>query len=83
VTTSAAPAAAFDAWALEAIQRGDLDTLANFRTLAPGMPYTHPTADHFLPLFMALGAGDGRTGKLVDGVDGYAVGFSRRSFALY
>ncbi|MGC3905971.1 hypothetical protein ACYB2S_00005 [Corynebacterium variabile] len=38
MTTSAAPAAAFDAWALEAIQRGDLDTLANFRTLAPGMP---------------------------------------------
>jgi 4,5-DOPA dioxygenase extradiol len=83
VTTSPAPAAAFDAWALEAIQRGDLDTLASFRTLTPGMPYAHPTADHFLPLFIALGVVDGRTDKLVDGMDGYAVGFSRRSFALY
>jgi 4,5-DOPA dioxygenase extradiol len=83
VTTSPAPAAAFDAWALEAIQRGDLDTLASFRTLTPGMPYAHPTADHFLPLFIALGAVDGRTDKLIDGMDGYAVGFSRRSFALY
>lgn len=73
----------FDAWALDAVQRGDLDTLANFRTLAPGMPYAHPTPDHFLPLFITLGAVDGRTDRLVDGVDGYAVGFSRRSFALY
>lgn len=65
------------------MRRGDLDTLADFRTKAPGMPYAHPAPDHFLPLFIALGAVDGRTDRLADGVDGYSVGLSRRVFALY
>src|ERR1019366_1003181 len=31
----------FDAWASEALARGDVDELAGFRTRAPGMPYAH------------------------------------------
>ena len=34
----------FDAWATDALVRGDLDELAAFRSRAPGMPYAHPTA---------------------------------------
>src|SRR6187401_2454680 len=46
----------FDAWASEAIARGDVDELAAFATRAPGMPYAHPTVEHFAPLFVTLGA---------------------------
>src|SRR5690606_5926760 len=33
----------FDAWAGEALARGDVDELAAYRSKAPGMPYAHPT----------------------------------------
>jgi 4,5-DOPA dioxygenase extradiol len=40
------------------VRRGDLDELSNFRKAAPGMPYAHPTTEHFTPIFVALGAVD-------------------------
>jgi 4,5-DOPA dioxygenase extradiol len=43
----------FDAWAADALARGDVDELAWFRNAAPGMPYAHPTVEHFTPLFVA------------------------------
>lgn len=46
----------FDTWAAEALSRGDLDALVNFKERAPGMPYAHPTVEHFTPLFITLGA---------------------------
>ena len=46
----------FDAWAGEAMARGDVDALASYRHLAPGMPYAHPTVEHYTPLFVTLGA---------------------------
>ena len=46
----------FDAWAAERFSAGDLDGLIDFRNKAPGMPYAHPTIEHFAPLFVALGA---------------------------
>lgn len=48
----------FDLWAAEALDRGDLDTLSSYRQSAPGMPYAHPTVEHCIPLFIALGAAD-------------------------
>ena len=45
----------FDSWAAEALARGDLDTLFAFREKAPGMPFAHPTVEHFAPLFVTLG----------------------------
>ena len=46
----------FDAWAAERLSAGDVDALIDFRAKAPGMPYAHPTIEHFAPLFVALGA---------------------------
>ena len=46
----------FDAWAADALDRGDIDELIDFRSRAPGMPYAHPTTEHFAPLFVTLGA---------------------------
>ena len=48
----------FDAWASERFAAGDLDALIDFRAKAPGMPYAHPTIEHFAPLFVALGASE-------------------------
>jgi 4,5-DOPA dioxygenase extradiol len=71
----------FDAWAWEAIEAGDVDTLASFRQVAPGMPYSHPTVEHFTPLFVTLGAArDLGTARTV--IDGTMLGLSRRSVEL-
>jgi 4,5-DOPA dioxygenase extradiol len=70
----------FDAWAADALARGDVSELARFRTAAPGMPYAHPTVEHFTPLFVTLGAATDPTAPVETTLDGYSVGFSRRSF---
>jgi 4,5-DOPA dioxygenase extradiol len=66
----------FDAWAAAALDTLDLDALAGFRA-APGGRYAHPTTEHFVPLFVALGAGDGA--RPVTTIDGYFLGLSKRS----
>jgi 4,5-DOPA dioxygenase extradiol len=50
LTRGAVPAwsAEFDAWAADALGRGDIDELAAYATRAPGMPYAHPTPDHYI-----------------------------------
>jgi 4,5-DOPA dioxygenase extradiol len=47
---------AFDEWADAALGRGDVDTLADYLSKAPGATIAHPTADHFVPLLLTLGA---------------------------
>jgi 4,5-DOPA dioxygenase extradiol len=72
----------FDAWASERLAAGDLDSLIDFHANAPGMPYAHPTIEHFSPLFVALGAsGDpGQSPRQV--IDGYWMGLAKRSIEL-
>ncbi|MEM7771547.1 MAG: class III extradiol ring-cleavage dioxygenase [Cyanobacteria bacterium P01_A01_bin.37] len=48
---------AFDDWLAEAIALHDVQRLLNYRTLAPYAAQNHPTEEHLLPLFVALGAG--------------------------
>jgi 4,5-DOPA dioxygenase extradiol len=70
----------FDDWAAEALARGDVDELAGFRANAPGMPYAHPTVEHFTPLFVTLGAATDPEAPITTAIDGYAMGLSKRSF---
>ena len=70
----------FDRWAAEALERGDLDALFDFRTKAPGMPYAHPTVEHFAPLFVTLGAAAKPDQAPTTRIEGYAYGLSKRSF---
>jgi 4,5-DOPA dioxygenase extradiol len=69
----------FDQWAAEALARKDVDTLLDFRHTAPAAALAHPTVDHFIPLFITLGA------SLEDGADsttrieGYWKANSKRS----
>jgi 4,5-DOPA dioxygenase extradiol len=70
----------FDAWAADALARGDVDELAAWRHRAPGMPHAHPTADHYTPLFVTLGAATRPDQAVQTTIDGYIMGFSKRSF---
>lgn len=47
---------AFSRWVEAAIERGDMPALLDYRQQAPHAVRAHPTEDHFLPLFFALGA---------------------------
>ena len=46
----------FSRWIEETLLRGDLAALLDYRRRAPHAARAHPTDDHFLPLFFALGA---------------------------
>ncbi|GGK00356.1 dioxygenase [Pilimelia anulata] len=72
----------FDAWAADALARGDVDELAAYADRAPGMPYAHPTVEHYLPLFVTLGAATDPTAPVTTAVQGYMMGLSKRSFAI-
>jgi 4,5-DOPA dioxygenase extradiol len=53
----AAPyAGEFAEWVRERLEAHDLDTLADYRSRSPHGARAHPTDEHFLPLFVALGA---------------------------
>lgn len=48
--------AEFSAWMDERIETADLDALLDYRARAPHAAEQHPTEEHLLPLFVALGA---------------------------
>jgi 4,5-DOPA dioxygenase extradiol len=71
----------FDAWAREALLSKDVETLSDFHR-APGMPYAHPTVEHFTPLFVTLGASDFERSPVEMVIEGDAMGLSKRSFQV-
>ena len=48
----------FSQWLSSTLQRGDIEALLNYRQLAPYAKENHPTEEHLLPLFTALGTGN-------------------------
>jgi 4,5-DOPA dioxygenase extradiol len=50
---------AFADWMSDAIEQGRVADLIAYRRLAPHAARNHPTEEHLLPLFVALGAGEG------------------------
>lgn len=72
----------FDAWAAAALDQGDVDELAHFRTRAPGVRYAHPTVEHFTPLFVTLGAATDPESPVKTAIDGFAIGLAKRSFEV-
>ncbi|OUM99584.1 MAG: dioxygenase [Paenibacillaceae bacterium ZCTH02-B3] len=49
----------FDEWLIGKITGGDLETLFQYETLAPHARLAVPRPEHFVPLFLALGSGNG------------------------
>lgn len=46
----------FSEWCGERLAKGDLESLLDYRHRAPDAARAHPTEEHLLPLFVALGA---------------------------
>jgi 4,5-DOPA dioxygenase extradiol len=62
----------FQDWVSACIEAHDLERLADYRRLSPGGVRAHPTEEHFLPLFVALGAARAgyRAERFIDHVEG-------------
>lgn len=54
-------AQAFDDWMAAQLATGDAEALCDYRRRAPHAAHAHPTDEHLLPLFAALGAGGAAT----------------------
>ena len=65
----------------QAIYAVDVDELARYRQ-APGMPYAHPTVEHFTPVFVALGAATDPSRSPKTTITGNFYGLSKRSFEV-
>jgi 4,5-DOPA dioxygenase extradiol len=72
----------FDSWAGEALARGDVDALASYQSQAPGMPYAHPTVEHYTPLFVTLGASTDPETPGRQLFEGFWMGLSKRSLQV-
>jgi 4,5-DOPA dioxygenase extradiol len=61
----------FQEWVKQKIEARDLDGLADYRSLTPHGARAHPTDEHFLPLFVALGAApeDYRPERIFDDIE--------------
>jgi 4,5-DOPA dioxygenase extradiol len=61
----------FQDWVKERIEKADIDTLADYRSRSPQGVRAHPTDEHFLPLFVALGAAgpDAKAERVYDAID--------------
>lgn len=55
----------FDDWIISKINENDLKSLYNYKKLAPYANLAIPTADHFVPLFIALGSSLELTPKII------------------
>jgi 4,5-DOPA dioxygenase extradiol len=54
----------FAEWMSSALKERRIDDLLNYRTRAPEAAHNHPTEEHLLPLYVALGAGADRISHL-------------------
>jgi len=61
----------FQAWVLEKLKTGDVESLIDYRSRSPHGVRAHPTDEHFLPLFFALGAAPGKAKpeRVYDAID--------------
>ena len=68
-------AAEFQSWVDAAIQAHDFDALVDYRNRSPQGARAHPTDEHFLPLFFALGAAARgyRAERIYDGIESGAL----------
>ena len=64
----------FDAWAAEVLARQDVDTLLDYRRLAPGVRMALPTHEHFVPVIAAAASAVEEPGPVSVPITGYTVG---------
>jgi 4,5-DOPA dioxygenase extradiol len=67
----AAYAREFQDWVKDKLEKKDVETLVDYRSRTPHGVRAHPTEEHFLPLFFALGAAAGKAKpeRVYDAID--------------
>jgi 4,5-DOPA dioxygenase extradiol len=78
----AAYAEKFQSWVFDRLVAGEVDALTGYRTGAPDASRAHPTEEHFLPLFVALGAAGANAvpERVYDGFEGAALAMDAYRF---
>jgi len=71
----------FDAWAADALERVDVDALADFQARAPAVALALPTWEHYAPVIVAAVAAAERPGPVAFPITGFWMDtpFTRRS----
>jgi 4,5-DOPA dioxygenase extradiol len=61
----------FQEWVKHKLEQRDIDSLVDYRSRSPHGVRAHPTDEHFLPLFFALGAASGKSKpeRVYDAID--------------
>jgi len=73
-------AAAFAEWMADKTAQGADDELADYRKRAPNAERAHPTEDHLVPFFVALGAGGAPARRMNLGFDMGSLGMDCYAF---
>jgi 4,5-DOPA dioxygenase extradiol len=82
-TENAPYAVDFQRWVFDHLAAHDVDALTRYRQDAPDAVRAHPTEEHFMPLFVALGAAgaDANVERVFDGFEGHALAMDAYRFA--
>jgi 4,5-DOPA dioxygenase extradiol len=73
-------ASAFNDWMAGRVADGDGEALADYRRLAPEAARSHPTEEHLMPFFVALGAGGFPARRIALGFDMGSLGMDCYAF---
>ena len=73
---------AFNEWLAEALLARRMDDLVSYRSKAPHAVRNHPTDEHLIPIFVALGAGDpgGATERLHNSISSGVISMDAYRF---
>jgi len=58
----------FRDWVVDKLENSQIEELLEFKTHAPYLEENHPTLEHFLPMFISLGASKNKKGKSLHNV---------------
>lgn len=72
----------FTDWLADRLYAHDISSLLDYRQQAPGGEQAHPSAEHLLPLYVALGAGgdNAKAERFHAGIDDYVIAMDAYSF---
>lgn len=72
----------FTDWLAERLYAHDISALLDYRRQAPGAVQAHPSDEHLLPLFVALGAGgeSAKAERFHAGIDNYVIAMDAYKF---
>ena len=73
----------FQGWVFDRLAERDIEALVDYRSRSPHGVRAHPTDEHFLPLFFALGAAAGKAKpeRVYDAIDAGVLAMDAYVFA--